>query len=49
LYSKQPNGADQMAKLVSLFNEKKEVTLTPNTPSERKQDSGVKWQSFAVN
>jgi hypothetical protein len=38
-----------MAKLVSLFDEKKTVTLTPNTPSDKKQDSGIKWQSFAVH
>jgi len=38
-----------MAKLVSLFDEKKTVTLTPNTPSDKKQDSGIKWQSFAIH
>jgi hypothetical protein len=38
----------EMAKLVSLFDEKRELTLSPNTTSEKKHDSGIKWQSFAI-
>lgn len=38
----------EMAKLVSLFEDKRELTLSPNTTSEKKQDSGIKWQSFAI-